>query len=301
MACPLTGGFGRSSRGSVLGSRASPRRTASTIASPHFDRSKPSGQRAQAREALDRRRRLHRDVADDVVLEHATARHVALLCFALAPGGDLDQHGELLGLAHPRLQALPGVLGLEAIGRGRGQHLHLLAHPVAAAALVEIGGELEVDVAQVGDVGDRVGELRLAQRPPRPIGEAVRLVEAVAGDALHELVIGDGIAVAQHHGGDLGIDDGARDDAGLVPAYLDVLPGGMEHLDDVLVRHQREEGSEVDAVGERVDDHRPRRCSPSGRRRAADNRCSRAETRCLRSRRDAAPCAHRHPQGSWSS
>jgi hypothetical protein len=54
------------------------------------------------------------------------------------------------------------VLGLEAIGLGGGQHLHLLAHPFAAAALFQIGGELEVDVAQMRDVGDRVGELRLA-------------------------------------------------------------------------------------------------------------------------------------------
>ena len=46
----------------------------------------------------------------------------------------------------------------------------------------------------MGDVGDRVGELRLAERPARPIGEAVRFVERVAGDPLHELVVGDGAA-----------------------------------------------------------------------------------------------------------
>jgi hypothetical protein len=148
------------------------------------------------------------------------------------------------------------VLGLEAIGRGRGQHLHLLAHPVAAAASVEVGGELEVDVAQVGDVGNGVGELCLTQGPPRPIGKAVRLIEAVAGDALNELVIGDGIAIAQDHGRHLGINNRGWNDPGLVPAYFDVLTGGMEDLDDVLVRHQCKEGGEIDALGQRVDDDR---------------------------------------------
>ncbi len=81
------------------------------------------------------------------------------------------------------------MLGLEAIGVGGGEDPHLLLHPVAAAAPLEIGGELEIDIAQMGDVGDGIGELRLAQRPPRPVGKAVRLVEIIAGDALHQLVI----------------------------------------------------------------------------------------------------------------
>ncbi len=38
-----------------------------------------------------------------------------------------------------------------------------------------------------------------------------------------------------------------------MPADLDVLAGGVEDLDDVLVRHQVEQRLEVDAVGERVD------------------------------------------------
>ena len=87
----------------------------------------------------------------------------------------------------------------------------------------------------------------VAQRPARPVGEAVRLVERVAGDALHELVVGDRIAVAEHHGGDLGIDDRVGDQAGLVPADFDVLARGVEDLDDLLVRHQREERREIDA------------------------------------------------------
>ena len=75
----------------------------------------------------------------------------------------------------------------------------------------EIGGELEIDVAQMRHVGERVGELRVAERPPRPVGEAVRLVERVAGDALDQLVVGDRIAIAEHHGGDLGVEDRMRD------------------------------------------------------------------------------------------
>ena len=148
------------------------------------------------------------------------------------------------------------MLGLEPVGCGGGEDLHLLAHPVAASALLEVGGELDIDVAQVGDVGGRIGQLRLAQRPARPIGEAVRLVEAVAGDSLHELVVGDGIAVAQHHGRNLRVDDGGRDNAGFVPADFDILTGGVEDLGDVLVGHQGKKGSEIDTVGERVDDDR---------------------------------------------
>ena len=102
-------------------------------------------------------------------------------------------------------------------------------------------------------VGDRVGDLRLGERTPRPVREAQRFVEVVAGDALHQLVVGNRVAIAKHHGGHLGVDQRRRNEAGGVPADLDVLAGGVEDLDDALIRHQVEQRLEVDAVGERVD------------------------------------------------
>src|SRR6185312_5190801 len=69
------------------------------------------GQRAQRGEALSGGRRLHGDVADGVVLEHAGARHVTGLRLTLAPGCDLDQNAQLLWLADAglsRIQARSG-------------------------------------------------------------------------------------------------------------------------------------------------------------------------------------------------
>ena len=91
------------------------------------------------------------------------------------------------------------------------------------------------------------------QRPARPVGEAVGLVRPVAGDALDELVIGDAVAITQHHGCDLRIEDRVRNGAGLVPDDLDVLAGGVKHLQHRLVPHQFEERLEVDAGRQRVD------------------------------------------------
>ena len=97
--------------------------------------------------------------------------------------------------------------------------------------------------------------LRRRQRAAGPVGEAVRLVERVAGDALDELVVGDGIAVAEHHRGDLGVEDRMRDELGAVPDDFDVLARGVENLQHLLVRHQFEERLEIDAGRERVDHH----------------------------------------------
>jgi hypothetical protein len=98
------------------------------------------------------------------------------LRFLLAPGRDFHQHRELLRLAHPRLEPLPGALGVEIVGLRRGQDFHFLADPVAAAALLQVGVERRKNVAQMGDVGDRVMHLLGRQRPARPVGEAVGLV-----------------------------------------------------------------------------------------------------------------------------
>ena len=84
----------------------------------------------------------------------------------------------------------------------------------------------------------------------------MRLVEHVAGDALHELVVGNGIAIAQNHGGDLRVEDRMRDQAGPVPDDFNVLARGVKDFHDALVRHQGEEGREVEAGRERIDHHR---------------------------------------------
>ena len=94
------------------------------------------------------------------------------------------------------------------------------------------------------------------QGPARPVGEAVGLVGPVAGDALDQLVVGDAVAIAEHHGRHLGVEDRMRDGAGLVPDDLDVLAGGVKHLQHGLIAHQVEERLEVDAFGQRVDNDR---------------------------------------------
>ena len=43
----------------------------------------------------------------------------------------------------------------------------------------------------MGDVGERVGELSLGERPARPVGEARRLVDARLGEVVDELLVGD--------------------------------------------------------------------------------------------------------------
>ncbi len=196
------------------------------------------------------------DVADRVVLEDAAARNVAALRLLFAPCRDFHQHRKLLGLAYPGLQPLPCAFGVKVVGLGRGQNLHFLAHPVVAAALFEIGVQGREHIAQVGDVGHRVMHLVFGQRPARPVGKAVGLVRPMSGNALDQLVVGNGIAIAEHHGRDLGVEDRVRYDAGLMPDDFDILTGGVEDLQHFLVGHQRKERREVDAPGQRIDDDR---------------------------------------------
>ena len=73
---------------------------------------------------------------------------------------------------------------------------------------------------------------------------------------MDELVIADRIAEAADHRRDLRVEDRMRDQPAAMVDDLDVLPGGMEHLEHLLIRHQLEERLEVDALGQRVDHDR---------------------------------------------
>ena len=81
----------------------------------------------------------------------------------------------------------------------------------------------------------------------------MRLVELVAGDALHELVVGNRVAVAEHHGGDLTVENRVGNLLGQVPDDFNVLPRGVEYLDDLLVGQKVEKRREVDPRRQRVD------------------------------------------------
>ena len=62
------------------------------------------------------------------------------------------------------------------------------------------------------------------------------------------------LAESAHHGGHLRVEDRVRDQLGLRPDDLEILPGGVKHLHDRFVGHQVVERLEVDARAERIDD-----------------------------------------------
>ena len=113
-----------------------------------------------------------------------------------------------------------------------------------------------IDVAQMGHVADRVLDLRLGQRTARPVGEPRRLVDRDMADRVRKLAVGDLLAIAADHRRDLGVEQRRRQDAGELPEDFEVLAGGVEHLDHVLVGHQLQQRLEVEPWGERVDRHR---------------------------------------------
>ena len=107
----------------------------------------------------------------------------------------------------------------------------------------------------MGDVGDGVFDLLLGEGAPAPVGETRGLVQPGAVRPLHELVVADGIAESADHGSDLGIEDRVRDQAAAVIDDLDILPGGVKDLDDLLVAHQFEERLKVEIRRLGVNDH----------------------------------------------
>ena len=99
----------------------------------------------------------------------------------------------------------------------------------------------------------------MAKTIPHPIVDTqVAAMVLGYGDSISydQLVVRYRIAIAEHHSGDLGIDNRMGYRLGHVPDDFDVLPGGMKHFDDALVSHQRKKRREIDSRGQSINHHR---------------------------------------------
>ena len=101
-----------------------------------------------------------------------------------------------------------------------------------------------------------IGQLAVAQGPPRPIGEARAFVDLDPDDGLNQAVIADGVAETADHARDLGVEDRRWHGAAEMDENLNILSRGVEDFQDLWRRHQGEHRRQIDAVRQRVDQHR---------------------------------------------
>jgi len=106
------------------------------------------------------------------------------------------------------------------------------------------------------DIGHRIGELPLGQRPLRPIGKARGFVDRGAGEAAGQRLIARRIAEAADHCRDLGVEERRRHRPGKIVEDFDVLAGGVEDLEHAWIGHQLEERRELHPRRQRIDRHR---------------------------------------------
>ena len=211
------------------------------------------GHRAQLVEVVFSARFLGGDFLDGVILQNAAAGFVQLLRRALAPGGDGHHDRGIVFLGHAQFQALPGIHRVCVIG-GRVFKLgHLLAHPVQAVGLFQLVAHLLISVAQMGHVAQRVNQLFLAEGAAHPVGKLAGLVDMLAQDALDQVVVGNRIAKAERHGGNLGVENRAGRVADQAVEDFDILPGGVEHLRLPVGGDQIQEGPDIQIFGPGID------------------------------------------------
>ena len=107
----------------------------------------------------------------------------------------------------------------------------------------------------MGDISQRIDQLLFRQGTVAPVGEARRLVELHAGQAVDELVVGNRVAKTTHHGGHLRVEDRVRDQPAQMEDDFDILPRRMENLHDIGVGHQFEKRLQADARCARINQH----------------------------------------------
>ena len=150
------------------------------------------------------------------------------------------------------LQSPPGVFRIEVVKGWVSKRPHLLGDPGPPASLLQAGDEQGIEPRQVRDVREGIVELGFAQGSSRPIGEAVRFVQGDAQQLPCQRVVGDLLAKARRHAGDLGVEQRRGNDAQIVED-LHILTSGVEDLLDPLIAEDIEERPKIDLRRQRID------------------------------------------------
>ena len=216
-----------------------------------------AGEAAGAGELVRGLRRVVGDLQQRLVADHPGTGNVAGLGVPLPPCRQLAQHRQHPAVAAAAAHAAEGQRRGDLVVRRIGELRHFLGQPVATAGRPQPRRQLAVDGQQVGDIGDGVFRLARRQRPQRPVGEARTLVDARLGQLADQRLVGDLVAEAAHHRRHLRIEHRLRQHAAHQPVEdLQILAGGMKHLQNLRCLHHPEQRREIHAGGQRINRHR---------------------------------------------
>ena len=166
-----------------------------------------------------------------IVFEYPVTRHIIGLGIVFAKSRQLTHHGQELTRGGAGLNPTPGILRLNVIGRRISKHLQFFRNPMRPATALQIGRKIFIDPAQMGNICQGIGLLRLAQWAARPISKARAFVDALFNDLAHQCFIAHLIAKATDHGRDLSVKQGLGKDIGIHPKDFEILPRSMEDFD----------------------------------------------------------------------
>ena len=195
-------------------------------------------------------------IENGLVPQDAVARQVAALRLGLAPFGKMHHPAQLHRLHVPHLDPLPGI-GRRGVICGRiGQLGVFVVQPACPAFLLKLCKQLRIHLGKIDDVIKRIADLARAQRAPRPVGETRALVDVLFQNSAHQPVIADLVAMAQHHGRDLGIEKRQRQLSHFLEEDLEILIRRVKHLGDGFIGHEIPQRLQVDPRCQRVDRRR---------------------------------------------
>ena len=196
---------------------------------------------------------MRRDICQCLIAHDPSARQVLGLGFAFPPGSQRLQSSEHLQIAPLRLHPQPGLFRIIDIIVGIGELFHLGVDPHPAARFTQFFQHFWEYFGKMGDIGYGIFQLARVERAARPVGEPGALVQCNAKPAVNQIGIADLFALADRHRCNLGVKNRMRGLAGDIVDDLDILPAGVENLEDVfIVDQQFHQRPEINALGKGV-------------------------------------------------
>lgn len=213
---------------------------------------KKIGDGKKEKERIGVKRMMMWDLGNSVVIDDEKERKVELERIEIEKGGKGMKDGKIKWFKKKRIKEKKWVIRMKIVSLERGKKRYLIVKKIDEKLFLKILIKIEVDVEKIGKVRKRIIELIVGKREEEKVGKKRGIVEVIESKIMKEMVIGNRIEKEEENWRKMSVEKWRGDKIEKMKENIDIMKGGMEEIEDLIIGNKEEEGRKVKKRRKRI-------------------------------------------------